>query len=141
CRAAGARPVQLRRAARGIRSDAGVHKSEHGSTEAGADQTRTVHPALRAQCIGQDVELFGRNVEVLAKRCVRRVDDRPAPREVAGPERRDESADALVLADDVPDAARESRVLRGEALDVLERGVAERNDAETPGGVVALCAP
>ncbi len=72
---------------------------------------------------------------------MRRIDDRTAASEVAGPEGHDERADALVLADDVPHAAREGRVLRGEALDIAERRVAQGHDAEAPGGVIALCAP
>src|SRR5205807_6709994 len=97
----GARLVPLRSGARRVRCSAGVRERKDGAPEAGADQTRTVDPALRAQRVGQRVELRDRDLEILAQRRVRRIDERAAAGQVASSQRRDERANAFVLSDDV----------------------------------------
>src|SRR5712664_3334792 len=104
---AGAGQVPLRRGTRRVPAATCISERKDRTTESSPDKTCAVDPALRTQRVGQDVELHRRNVEVLAQRRMRRVDERAAAGQVAGPERSDERADALVLAHDVTHAPRE----------------------------------
>ncbi len=91
---AGAGPVPLRRGTRRVPAATGISERKDRTTESSPDQTCAMYPALRTQRVGQDVELRRRNVEVVAQRCMRGVDERAAAGQVAGPESRDERADA-----------------------------------------------
>ena len=81
--ATGARLVPLRGGKRRVHPASRVGECKDGTSEARPDQAGAVDTALRAERVGQDIELQGRDLEILAQRGVRRIDERAAPREVA----------------------------------------------------------